>query len=49
MGVASIRDSAGSYGPGFGVLVVLALLGAIAVALLPRAAAARNEQEPAAA
>jgi sugar phosphate permease len=36
MGVASIRDAAGSYGPGFGLLVALAAAGAVAVALLPR-------------
>jgi MFS family permease len=36
MGVAAIRDGAGSYGPGFGLLVALALVGAIAVALLPK-------------
>jgi len=38
MGVASIRDGAGSYGPGFLVLAALALVGAVAVALLPRPA-----------
>jgi sugar phosphate permease len=35
MGVAAIRDSSGSYGPGFAVLMGLATLGAIAVAFLP--------------
>jgi MFS family permease len=34
--VASIRDRAGSYTPGFGMLVGLAVLGATAVSLLPR-------------
>ena len=33
--VAGLRDRLGSYGPGFAVLVVLALLGAVAVSLLP--------------
>ncbi len=36
MAVATIRDHAGSYGPGFVLLVALALVGATAVALLPR-------------
>jgi MFS family permease len=35
MGVAAVRDRAGSYGPGFLMLVGLAALGAVAVALLP--------------
>jgi len=34
--VATVRDRAGSYGPGFAVLVALAFVGAAAVALLPR-------------
>jgi sugar phosphate permease len=34
--VASIRDSSGSYATGFTVLIGLAVIGAIAVALLPR-------------
>jgi sugar phosphate permease len=33
--VAGLRDSTGSYGPGFGVLVGLAAIGALAVSLLP--------------
>ena len=37
MGVASLRDRFGTYGPGFGLLVLLAALGALSVALLPRA------------
>jgi sugar phosphate permease len=38
MSVATIRDGAGSYGPGFALLVALAALGAVAVSLLPRRA-----------
>ena len=34
--VAGLRDRLGSYGPGFAVLVLLALLGAVAISLLPR-------------
>jgi len=40
MSVAALRDSTGSYTSGFGLLVALAALGALAVAFLPRAAAA---------
>jgi MFS family permease len=36
MFIASMRDSSGSYAAGFLVLVVLAAIGAAAVALLPR-------------
>jgi sugar phosphate permease len=36
MGVAALRDATGSYATGFGLLVALACLGAVAVALLPR-------------
>jgi MFS family permease len=36
MGVAALRDSYGSYGPGFGLLLGLAAIGALAVAALPR-------------
>jgi MFS family permease len=36
MAVATIRDQGGSYGPGFGLLVALAAVGAVAVSLLPR-------------
>jgi MFS family permease len=36
MAVGSLRDHYGSYGPGFGLLVSLALVGALAVAALPR-------------
>jgi sugar phosphate permease len=41
--VAGLRDSTGSYGPGFMVLVVLAAIGALAVSLLPNAAASPRE------
>ena len=37
MGVAALRDHYGSYGPGFGLLLGLAVIGAVAVAALPRA------------
>ena len=36
MAVATIRDRAGSYGPGFLLLVALAVAGAVAVGFLPR-------------
>jgi sugar phosphate permease len=36
MAVAALRDRAGSYGPGFVLLVALAVLGAAAVSFLPR-------------
>ncbi len=36
MGVATLRDQFGNYGPGFGLLVVLAAVGALSVAFLPR-------------
>jgi MFS family permease len=42
MGVAAIRDNSGSYAPGFTFLVVLAAIGAAAVAFLPRPDAARK-------
>ncbi len=35
MGAAALRDHYGSYGPGFAVLVALAVLGAAAVSMLP--------------
>jgi MFS family permease len=35
MGVGALRDHYGSYGPGFGLLLGLAVLGALAVAALP--------------
>jgi sugar phosphate permease len=45
MFVAGLRDSTGSYGPGFLVLVGLAAIGAVAVSLLPT----RLERRPASA
>ena len=36
MAVAALRDQLGSYGSGFGLLVGLAALGAVAVSFLPR-------------
>jgi sugar phosphate permease len=39
MAVAALRDRSGSYGPGFALLVGLAVLGAAAVSLLPRRSA----------
>lgn len=50
MAVGSLRDHYGSYGPGFGLLMLLALIGALAVAALPRtiAAAAARAAQPAA-
>jgi MFS family permease len=36
MVVATVRDRTGSYSAGFGLLIALAVLGAVAVALLPR-------------
>ncbi len=43
--VASMRDSTGSYTSGFLVLVILAGIGAVAVAFLPRSGAAPVEAE----
>lgn len=43
MAVAAIRDRTGSYGQGFLILLLLAALGAAAVALLPRSQAAKVE------
>ena len=40
--VASMRDASGSYASGFLVLVVLAVIGALAVALLPRSGEAQR-------
>jgi hypothetical protein len=40
--VGYLRDVTGSYGTGFSVLVGVALLGAAAIALLPRAARCRS-------
>jgi MFS family permease len=41
--VATLRDRTGTYGPGFGLLVLLAALGAVAVTLLP---ATRPQDRP---
>jgi MFS family permease len=40
MAVAAVRDHAGSYTPAFALLVLLAVAGAVAIALLPRGASA---------
>jgi len=37
MAVAALRDQSGTYAPGFGLLVALAAVGALAVAFLPKA------------
>jgi sugar phosphate permease len=44
MAVAALRDRSGSYGPGFALLVALAVLGAIAISLLPVYKSPRNGQ-----
>jgi sugar phosphate permease len=44
MAVAALRDRSGSYGPGFALLVGLAVLGAIAVSFLPVYKSPRNGQ-----
>jgi MFS family permease len=44
MAVATIRDRTGSYDPGFVLLIALAIVGALAVALLPRSGEARSER-----
>jgi MFS family permease len=36
MGVGALRDHYGSYGPGFALLLGLAVVGAVAIAALPR-------------
>ena len=46
MGVAALRDSTGSYGPGFFVLVALAAIGAAAISLLPSRQTALSAIEP---
>jgi sugar phosphate permease len=43
MGVAALRDHYGSYGPGFGLLLALAVVGALAVAALPRTLQGRRQ------
>jgi sugar phosphate permease len=44
MGVAALRDRSGSYTPGFALLVGLAVLGALAVSMLPVYKSPRNGQ-----
>jgi sugar phosphate permease len=44
MGVAALRDHSGSYAPGFALLVGLAVLGAVAVSMLPVYKSPRNGQ-----
>jgi sugar phosphate permease len=44
MAVATLRDRSGSYGPGFILLVALAILGAVAVSFLPVYKSAQNGQ-----
>ncbi len=47
MAVAALRDRAGSYGPGFALLVALAALGAVAISFLPRLSAPAPPGSPA--
>ena len=44
MAVATLRDRTGSYGPGFALLVALAVLGAVAVSFLPVYKSPQNGQ-----
>jgi nitrate/nitrite transporter NarK len=46
MAVAALRDSSGSYRPGFMLLIVLAAVGAAAVAALPRSGSAQARPAP---
>ena len=46
MAVATLRDRSGSYGPGFALLVALAVLGAVAVSFLPRPRPAGPARRP---
>jgi MFS family permease len=46
MGVGALRDHYGSYGPGFGLLLGLAVIGAIAVAALPRTLLVTRQPAP---
>jgi sugar phosphate permease len=46
MAVATVRDRAGTYAPGFVLLVALAALGACAIALLPRGDGGRDKPAP---
>ena len=49
MGVGALRDHYGSYGPGFALLLALAVIGAAAVAALPRSLLAAPRPAPSAA
>jgi len=46
MGVGALRDHYGSYGPGFGLLLALAVVGAVAIAALPRSLGAAPKAVP---
>ena len=46
MGVGSLRDHYGSYGPGFALLLGLAAIGALAVAALPRTLLVTRQPAP---
>jgi len=46
MAVAALRDSSGSYRPGFMLLIVLAAVGAAAVAALPRSGSTQARPAP---
>jgi hypothetical protein len=46
MAVAALRDHYGSYGPGFGLLLGLAVVGALAVAALPRSGLPTRKTAP---
>jgi sugar phosphate permease len=46
MGVGSLRDHYGSYGPGFALLLALAAIGALAVAALPRTLLVTRQPAP---
>jgi sugar phosphate permease len=45
MAVAALRDRYGSYGPGFAALVSLAVLGAVAIAMLPGRSTGAGRQD----
>jgi sugar phosphate permease len=46
MGVGALRDHYGSYGPGFALLLGLAVVGALAVAALPRTLLSTRQPAP---
>ena len=46
MGVGALRDHYGSYGPGFALLLGLAVVGAVAVAALPRTLLSTRQPAP---